>query len=337
MGPLLAAAGISALTGAAQGISQIVTSAQQRKRAEELRAQADKVIAPDIPRQYLEADKIKQWQATHGMPGYGEYKQDLASNTSDSIQAAEGASGSGSNTLAAISALYGNQNRATNDLNARDAEYRDRAVSGVAQSREMLGNVATQNQAIKRAEQDKIRTAASQLENAGEANRQAGVSGITGSIGKGIAGGLGVAAADQQDASDKANGVGKYGTTTVTNPNGTTTTTAPAVQTPAVQPAVVQQPNIQNVASTTPPAAVDGYAQALQSMGRTGAPDQLDPANASADDLMRIQQHLNSKGLYTGPIDGTYNPELEDALKNFNAGPVNTNLGAVAPLYKSAY
>jgi len=43
----------------------------------------------------------------------------------------------------------------------------------------------------------------------------------------------------------------------------------------------------------------------------------LESSIVSADAVLWAQRELRAKGLYGGPVDGTLNPEMKDALRNY--------------------
>lgn len=291
--PLAAGAAISGITGAISAISNLATAAEQRKRAQELRDKADKVQAPEIAPQFLEADKIAQWRAQNGMPALTQYKNDLDANLAQGVQAASGVSGSGSNTLNAVASLYGGKNRATNELNAEDAKYRDAGTTGLIESKKGLGEQVNANRVIQRTEQQNLRTGANQLENAATANNMSGTKQITNSLGQGAAG---IAGALTKGA----------------DTSGVTT------------PAATPQTDVQA-----------GYGTIQNVLGIDSPSSVTHPSQDTPENIQAIQQHLVDKGLYTGPVNGVYNPDLEAAISKYSVtGPYNAKF--ISPLYNQA-
>ena len=89
--------------------------------------------------------------------------------------------------------------------------------------------------------------------------------------------------------------------------------------------------------TTTTPSVSDvqaGYGALQLAAGLTSPSGVTHPSQDTPENIMAMKQFLLDEGLYTGPIDGNYDPDLETAISQYDPTgvPYNTNLASVAPL-----
>jgi len=178
-------AAIEAGTGAIKGITEAVAAAQQMKRAQDLRDQANRVTTEAIRPEYLQSQRNAQYQSLYGLAGLQGYQDRIGQNIAGSIRAIKESSPNGESTLAAISNTLANGNNAYNDLAGKDAQAQEKKSQ---YANNLLWNVGDKQRAledIRDKQKLALQSQAGNLETAGTLNKQTGINDALGGITQG--------------------------------------------------------------------------------------------------------------------------------------------------------
>lgn len=172
---------ISGVTGVVGGITNIIAAQQQKEQAE---AEAKKKIAKRaIDPAFYQKKNMDLMASLSGLPAYGQAQNALDAQTANQMRTIEEYSPNGAATVAAISAALGQQDKATNDLSMKNAEYKAGKMNDVGND---LLTIGEQNNRAYDQQQAKIlqqATNVSAMRNAAMANQQTGINSILGSVG----------------------------------------------------------------------------------------------------------------------------------------------------------
>ena len=178
-------AAIEAASGAIEGITQAATAAQQMKRAQQLRDQANQTQAEAIRPEFLTAEHNAEMQSLYGLPALNAYQQKIGQNIAGSVRAIKNSSPNGGATLAAIDNALASGNNSETDLDAKDAQAQENKAQNANQQIDFVGEQQRKLQDIQDKQKLALQTQAGNLETASTINKQQGINSALGGITQG--------------------------------------------------------------------------------------------------------------------------------------------------------
>ena len=161
--------------GIVQAITTAVTAAQQRKRAQELRDQANQVQPEAIRPEFLTAERNAQMQSLYGLPALNAYQTQIGKNIASSVRAIHQSSPNGGATLAAIDNALASGNNSETDLAAKDAQAQENKAQNANQQIDFVGEQQRKLQDIQDKQKQALQAQAGNLETASTINKQQGI------------------------------------------------------------------------------------------------------------------------------------------------------------------
>lgn len=174
--------GASLLGGLFSGLSKNSAANRQMRRANRLRQEAETVTAQPLNKEFGENKAISQNKVSGGLPAMGLYKNRIESGLASSLDRAKMTTDNAGQLLASIGASELAANRQLQDLDMKDAAYRDTALNQVKSDNMAIAQEKARLDAIKRAQQADIRKQANALETAATANKQTAMDDISGGV-----------------------------------------------------------------------------------------------------------------------------------------------------------
>lgn len=176
----------SAVPSLISGAIGLATSAEQRKRAEQLTKEAKSLKKREIRPEFLQALRSADMMATQGSPLTKAALQQSESATANNLKAIQQSSPSGALAAAAISAQLGRQQAEAQNILAQDAAQRQRGQLYANQTLQGVGQQQEQLEQEKIRRQEALIGRAAALEDNALKRREASIGGML----KGVTGAI---------------------------------------------------------------------------------------------------------------------------------------------------
>jgi len=172
---------ISAATSIGSGLLKNDAAKKQMARAQALRDQQVQKAAIDP--NYLRKLRMDEFTALQGTPGYGQAKSNLEQSSADNLRAIRESSPSGNATLSAMATALAAKNASLNTLAGQNAQYKANGQAVVSGDLSTLGEQGQARSNDARSDRKDLNAAATNLENAGTANKIGSIDQILSSVG----------------------------------------------------------------------------------------------------------------------------------------------------------
>lgn len=207
------------LLAAIPAITSITSGISQQKEGGKLRQDAKLVKKEKIRPEFLQRKTMEEMAALQGLPSTQTYREQLGQQSSNALSNIQKASTNPAATIAAMGAALAEENQRYAQQIAREGEAKMKAQERVGQQVQRIGEEERRLELEQTRKKENIFAAADQLEKAGTANIQRGVSGIASAATMGF-GGFGGGGNNTTTTTDPQITAPSAGTQTVsTNPS----------------------------------------------------------------------------------------------------------------------
>lgn len=200
--PLLIAGAASLGQGIASGVQKNNLASEQERRAKKLLADSQNIKRAKEDDLYQENKDIALKKLGLGLPAKNIYQDQINAQTANMLGQSRLATTSSGDLLSAAAAIDKNANNSLLNLAAKDAEYKDKALSEVSLNNQRIALERARLETIAEQKRQQMRGQAGALENAATENRNNAGQDIIGGITNSIAGAAGLLALKKKKKKD---------------------------------------------------------------------------------------------------------------------------------------